>query len=207
MKPLVRRAQVALPMVLQANHVVAALHRSRSFVVGASHSSSRPTGSLPQTGYAHADNSWCVVYGAGIDQTPGADWTSDSHAATVIGPATKPNPSYICVEPQTVGAFRPNFFPVDVAPPLAYYFMNEGSGWGLRDSVSGNANAGLFPSPPAGPLYTPHCAPLSSCANGAAGTVVYVDSHQKHPDGTSIAHGGPNWQQAAAHAATHTRIQ
>lgn len=45
-------------------------------------------------GYAHS-TAWCVVYGPGIDETPGAKWTSDKHASTTIT-GTKPNIAYIC---------------------------------------------------------------------------------------------------------------
>jgi hypothetical protein len=45
-------------------------------------------------GYAHS-TAWCVVYGADIDVTPGADWTSDKHVQTTIS-MTKKNPAYIC---------------------------------------------------------------------------------------------------------------
>lgn len=46
-------------------------------------------------GYAHA-TAWCVVYGPGVHDTPGEDWTSDEHVEVAIT-GTKPNPSYICV--------------------------------------------------------------------------------------------------------------
>jgi len=45
-------------------------------------------------GYAHADNSWCLNYGPGMNITD-AVWTGDSHPATTIT-QTKPNPAYIC---------------------------------------------------------------------------------------------------------------
>jgi hypothetical protein len=45
-------------------------------------------------GYAHS-TSWCVVYGPGIDESPGDDWTSDEHTDTTIG-ATKANVAYVC---------------------------------------------------------------------------------------------------------------
>lgn len=46
-------------------------------------------------GYAHS-TAWCVVYGPGINETGGADWTADTHAAVTIT-GTKPNEAYICV--------------------------------------------------------------------------------------------------------------
>ena len=46
-------------------------------------------------GYAHS-TAWCVVYGAGIDISPGVGWTSDTHVQTTIS-ITKVNPAYICV--------------------------------------------------------------------------------------------------------------
>jgi len=45
-------------------------------------------------GYAHADSSWCVIYGPGMNITDSA-WTADYHPATTIT-QTKPNAAYIC---------------------------------------------------------------------------------------------------------------
>ena len=39
-------------------------------------------------GYAHS-TAWCVVYGPGIDETPGADWTSDTHTYDGVVTGTK----------------------------------------------------------------------------------------------------------------------
>ena len=40
-------------------------------------------------------------------------------------------------------AWRPHFLPADIQDPLAYYNLNEGTGWHLRDQVTGNATAGM----------------------------------------------------------------
>jgi hypothetical protein len=45
-------------------------------------------------GYAHS-TAWCIVYGPGVNDTAGADWTADTHASTSIT-GTKPNVAYIC---------------------------------------------------------------------------------------------------------------
>jgi hypothetical protein len=47
-------------------------------------------------GYAHADNSWCLLYGPNMhDVGSSTVWTSDNHVAVTIT-QTKPNPAYIC---------------------------------------------------------------------------------------------------------------
>jgi hypothetical protein len=73
-------------------------------------------------GYAHS-TAWCIVYGPNIDETPGSDWTSDSHEAVSIT-GTKANPSYICV----------------TGPPRGSGGSN-GNGNGNGDG-SGNGNGG-----------------------------------------------------------------
>jgi hypothetical protein len=45
-------------------------------------------------GYAHADNSWCLNYGPGLNITDSV-WSADYHPATTIT-QTKVNPAYIC---------------------------------------------------------------------------------------------------------------
>ena len=71
----------------------------------------------------------------------------------------------------TVGWILPSFFPTSVPAPLAYYFFNEGEGWDLMNSVNRKNNSG---------------------------TIIYVEDHQLHANGTEGAdHLGPNWQAAS----------
>lgn len=71
---------------------------------------------------------------------------------------------------------KPDFFPASIPAPMAYYYLAEGSGYDLTDSVSGNT---------------------------AAGSVNHVEEHQLAPqdqwaDASSpetAAHSGPNWQE------------
>jgi hypothetical protein len=57
-------------------------------------------------GYAHADNSWCLLYGPDLHVVSTEDeatWYSDNHPQTTIT-QTKPNPAYICgVKDPSVG--------------------------------------------------------------------------------------------------------
>ena len=39
-------------------------------------------------------------------------------------------------------AWRPSFLPADIQDPLAYYYLNESTGWHLRDEVTANDTAG-----------------------------------------------------------------
>lgn len=71
---------------------------------------------------------------------------------------------------------KPDFFPASIPAPMAYYYLAEGGGYDLTDSVSGNT---------------------------AAGSVNHVEEHQLAPqdqwaDASSpetAAHSGPNWQE------------
>ena len=69
---------------------------------------------------------------------------------------------------------KPDFFPASIPAPMAYYYMGEGDGYKLTDSVSGNTEAG---------------------------SVLHVEEHQLTPgteDGSGpqpgAVHSGPNWQ-------------
>ena len=69
---------------------------------------------------------------------------------------------------------KPDFFPATIPAPMAYYYLGEGGGYDLTDSVSGNT---------------------------AAGSVDHIEEHQltpgsdTHPDPQPGAdHSGPNWQ-------------
>jgi len=93
-------------------------------------------------------------------------------------------PGYIyegdtCVQGNALSSFadgKPDFFPASIPAPMAYYYLAEGSGYDLTDSVSGNTSAGS--------------------AN-------HVEEHQLAPkdqwaDASSpktAAHSGPNWQE------------
>ena len=88
-----------------------------------------------------------------------------------------PNSEYECYDRDVtdhVGKWKPDFFPTPIPAPLAYYFMDEGSGYNLTDSVSGDTTAG---------------------------SVMHVKEHQltpgneTHPEPQPGAdHSGPNWQ-------------
>ena len=39
-------------------------------------------------------------------------------------------------------ATRPSILPSSIPDPLAYYYLNDGTGWNLRESVTNNATAG-----------------------------------------------------------------
>ena len=69
---------------------------------------------------------------------------------------------------------KPDFFPASIPAPMAYYYLGEGAGSKLTDSVSGNTEAG---------------------------SVLHVEEHQLTPgteDGSGpqpgAVHSGPNWQ-------------
>jgi len=113
---------------------------------------------------------WVSIFGPGMNEEGPhltAPWKGDmGNPGTRHLTGTKPNHQYLCYINQHWDAGKPSFFPDSIPSPMAYYFMNEGSGWDLGDSVSGNAKAG---------------------------TIIYVDDHQEHPDGSKIAHTGPNW--------------
>ncbi|MAD26010.1 MAG: hypothetical protein CMO44_17780, partial [Verrucomicrobiales bacterium] len=70
---------------------------------------------------------------------------------------------------------KPDFFPASIPAPMAYYYLAEGGGYDLTDSVSENTSAG---------------------------SVKHVEEHQltpgneTHPDPQPGAdHSGPNWQE------------
>ena len=70
--------------------------------------------------------------------------------------------------------WKPDFFHASIPAPMAYYFMDEGTGYNLTDSVSGDTTAG---------------------------SVMHVKEHQltpgneTHPEPQPGAdHSGPNWQ-------------
>jgi hypothetical protein len=115
---------------------------------------------------------WVSVFGANI-HLPGphlaagwSPWDEGSGAVDLSG--TKPNIQYVCYIADWQGG-KPHFFPSSVPAPLAYYYLNEGAGWDLMNSVDRKRDAG---------------------------TVVYVDEHQLHANGTEGAgHQGPNWLQ------------
>ena len=69
---------------------------------------------------------------------------------------------------------KPDFFPASIPATMAYYYLDEGEGYNLTDSVSGNT---------------------------AAGSVNHIEDHQltpgndTHPNPQPGAdHSGPNWQ-------------
>ena len=70
---------------------------------------------------------------------------------------------------------KPDFFPASIPAPMAYYYMGEGAGYDLMDSVSGDTEAG---------------------------SVIHDESHQLTPQDQWAAasspeaaeHSGPNWQ-------------
>ena len=82
-----------------------------------------------------------------------------------------------CVQGNELSTFeagKPDFFPASIPAPMAYYYMGEGGGYQLTDSVSGDT---------------------------AAGSVLHDESHQLTPgteDGLGpqpgAVHSGPNWQ-------------
>ena len=93
-------------------------------------------------------------------------------------------PGYIyegdtCVQGNALSSFadgKPDFFPASIPAPMAYYYLAEGSGYDLTDSVSGNTSAG---------------------------SVNHVEEHQLAPKDQwanasspkTAAHSGPNWQE------------
>jgi hypothetical protein len=84
-----------------------------------------------------------------------------------------------CVPGNELSTFengKPDFFPASIPAPMAYYYLAEGEGYDLTDSVSGDT---------------------------AAGSVNHVEEHQLAPQDQwadasvpeNAAHSGPNWQE------------
>ena len=51
-------------------------------------------------------------------------------------------PAIVLALASAVCAQRPTFLPASIPTPLAYYHLNDGSGWHLRDAITMNATAG-----------------------------------------------------------------
>ena len=122
---------------------------------------------------------------------PGVGWTRPELVAhcqfclpTEDAEKWSVKPGYIyegdtCVQGNALSSFsnsKPDFFPASIPAPMAYYYLAEGSGYDLTDSVSGNTSAG---------------------------SVNYVEEHQLAPKDQwanasspkTAAHSGPNWQE------------